>query len=283
MYYGARFYDSSLGRFTSADTIVPVGVQGLDRYAYVNNSPLKYTDPSGHCAMGDSDIGCGPNGINNNSGSGGCDLGCWLNHNDDIGNTFNNGNTFNSDGSVGSNTRRPGEPRCMAEYCENLEWLISSFTMVLDGLSFGISLLEAIDSVPVYSIAIDGCGVSGGTGCGPALLAALAVDIGISQSYGFLENGLSFVSTGLTAYNDGWLLGNTGYDRVNGFYIGKDTVVSARNTVAGLINPESFIDLGINSSQILYDIQRGFGTKPGGYLQGNEIWSEVKSKDWLWW
>jgi hypothetical protein len=37
-----------LGRFAQADTIVPGGVQGLDRYAYVNNSPLNYVDPSGH-------------------------------------------------------------------------------------------------------------------------------------------------------------------------------------------------------------------------------------------
>ncbi len=49
MYYGARWYDSSAGRFIQADTIVPGGVQGLDRYAYVNNSPVNYTDPSGHC------------------------------------------------------------------------------------------------------------------------------------------------------------------------------------------------------------------------------------------
>jgi hypothetical protein len=27
---------------------VPGGVQGYDRYAYANNSPVKYTDPSGH-------------------------------------------------------------------------------------------------------------------------------------------------------------------------------------------------------------------------------------------
>lgn len=27
---------------------MPGGVQGLDRYAYVNNNPLKYTDPTGH-------------------------------------------------------------------------------------------------------------------------------------------------------------------------------------------------------------------------------------------
>ncbi len=48
MFYNARWYDSSLGRFAQADTIVPAGVHGYDRYAYVNNNPLKYTDPSGH-------------------------------------------------------------------------------------------------------------------------------------------------------------------------------------------------------------------------------------------
>ena len=31
-----------------ADTIVPPGVQGLDRFAYVGNNPVVYTDPSGH-------------------------------------------------------------------------------------------------------------------------------------------------------------------------------------------------------------------------------------------
>ena len=48
MFYNARWYDVSLGRFAQADSIVPPGVQGLDRYAYVNNSPLNYVDPSGH-------------------------------------------------------------------------------------------------------------------------------------------------------------------------------------------------------------------------------------------
>lgn len=60
MFYNARWYDPSLGRFAQADTIVPAGVQGYDRYAYTNNNPLKYTDPSGHkivCA-GPSDSYC---------------------------------------------------------------------------------------------------------------------------------------------------------------------------------------------------------------------------------
>jgi len=48
MFYNARWYDSQLGRFAQADSIVPGGVQGYDRYAYVNNNPIKYTDPSGH-------------------------------------------------------------------------------------------------------------------------------------------------------------------------------------------------------------------------------------------
>jgi RHS repeat-associated protein len=47
--YRARFYDASLGRFISADTIVPdLSSQSHNRYMYVNGNPLKYVDPSGH-------------------------------------------------------------------------------------------------------------------------------------------------------------------------------------------------------------------------------------------
>jgi len=50
MYYGARYYDPTLGRFVQADTIVPNpgNPQDLNRYAYVRNNPLRYIDPSGH-------------------------------------------------------------------------------------------------------------------------------------------------------------------------------------------------------------------------------------------
>jgi RHS repeat-associated protein len=48
MFFNARWLDPQLGRFAQADSIVPGGVQGLDRYAYVNNNPLRYTDPTGH-------------------------------------------------------------------------------------------------------------------------------------------------------------------------------------------------------------------------------------------
>jgi RHS repeat-associated protein len=54
--YVARFYDPALGRFVSADTVVPnpANPQDLNRYAYVRNNPLSYTDPSGHCVKGDT-------------------------------------------------------------------------------------------------------------------------------------------------------------------------------------------------------------------------------------
>lgn len=52
LYYGARFYDSVLSHFLSADTVAPsmTNPQTRHKYAYVLNNPLKYSDPSGHCA-----------------------------------------------------------------------------------------------------------------------------------------------------------------------------------------------------------------------------------------
>jgi RHS repeat-associated protein len=46
--YKARFYDPALGRFISADTLTPGGPEGLNRYSYVNNSPVNFVDPTGH-------------------------------------------------------------------------------------------------------------------------------------------------------------------------------------------------------------------------------------------
>jgi RHS repeat-associated protein len=50
MDYNARFYVTKLGRFASADTVVPIGndPQSFNRYAYVRNNPLNRVDPSGH-------------------------------------------------------------------------------------------------------------------------------------------------------------------------------------------------------------------------------------------
>ena len=76
LYYNARYYHPALGRFISADTIVPgstpltvapldalarnawssagggaANPQDLNRYAYVGNNPVNDTDPTGHCGV----------------------------------------------------------------------------------------------------------------------------------------------------------------------------------------------------------------------------------------
>ena len=50
-FYEARYYDAELGRFISADSLVPNphNPQDLNRYSYVRNNPLRYTDPTGRC------------------------------------------------------------------------------------------------------------------------------------------------------------------------------------------------------------------------------------------
>jgi len=50
MFYNARYYDPKIGRFIQADSIVPNATdpQEFNRYSYVNNNPIKFTDPSGH-------------------------------------------------------------------------------------------------------------------------------------------------------------------------------------------------------------------------------------------
>ncbi len=49
--YGARWYDPQIGRFISPDTIIPDpgNSQSFNRYAYVENNPIRYTDSTGHC------------------------------------------------------------------------------------------------------------------------------------------------------------------------------------------------------------------------------------------
>jgi RHS repeat-associated protein len=51
MDYKARFYDPYITHFSQPDSIVPdlYNPQSLNRYSYVNNNPLRYTDPTGYC------------------------------------------------------------------------------------------------------------------------------------------------------------------------------------------------------------------------------------------
>jgi len=50
-YYGARYYDPTIGLFLSADT-VQGNVKGMDPYSYVGGNPETETDPTGLFALG---------------------------------------------------------------------------------------------------------------------------------------------------------------------------------------------------------------------------------------
>jgi RHS repeat-associated protein len=54
IHMNGRVYDPVLGRFLSPDPIVqsPYDTQGLNRYAYVRNNPLRFVDPTGFCIAG---------------------------------------------------------------------------------------------------------------------------------------------------------------------------------------------------------------------------------------
>src|SRR5262249_51549171 len=52
VHLNGRVYDPYVGRMTSADPVVgdPLNGQTWNRYSYVFNNPLAYTDPTGYCA-----------------------------------------------------------------------------------------------------------------------------------------------------------------------------------------------------------------------------------------
>ncbi|MBI2547804.1 hypothetical protein HYW21_00470 [Candidatus Woesearchaeota archaeon] len=58
-YYGARYYDAFLRRFTQPDTVFSdvYNPQALNRYSYVLNNPMKYTDPDGNTPWDVVDVG----------------------------------------------------------------------------------------------------------------------------------------------------------------------------------------------------------------------------------
>jgi RHS repeat-associated protein len=51
-YYNARYYAPGTGRFISADTLVPdpTNPQAFNKYSYALGNPLRFADPTGHCA-----------------------------------------------------------------------------------------------------------------------------------------------------------------------------------------------------------------------------------------
>ena len=54
IHMNGRVYDPLLARFGTPDPMTenPFSTQGWNRYSYVGNSPVNFTDPSGYCFVG---------------------------------------------------------------------------------------------------------------------------------------------------------------------------------------------------------------------------------------
>jgi len=76
-YFGARYYSTSLGRFTSVDPIMMKRIRMLDPqrinlYGYVRNNPIKYLDPTGEdLTVAVTNIASGSSHVNSRPGGGG--------------------------------------------------------------------------------------------------------------------------------------------------------------------------------------------------------------------
>jgi RHS repeat-associated protein len=53
MDYKARMYSPYINRFLQPDSVIPnlYNPQSLNRFSYVRNNPINYSDPSGHCSV----------------------------------------------------------------------------------------------------------------------------------------------------------------------------------------------------------------------------------------
>ena len=116
----------------------------------------------------------------------------------------------------------------------------------------------------MYGVGILACILGGEVGCGVIMTEAVKIDVGIAATFGGVENTLGYGSTALTFLVDG-ITGNIGYDKEIGIYIGKDSVISLRNSIVGSF-PESILDAAVSNSQLAYDIDRKYGSETGGYV-----------------
>jgi RHS repeat-associated protein len=221
VHMNGRVYDPVLARFMSPDPVVgdPSDMQHYNRYAYVANSPLRYTDPSGNCpvcyfiafvvgyemtqqgdqywrmvgsfAMMWATQGLVDAGLGVTAGV----PGDAINRAAGIANTFNTGGIGNSVLAAAIPTLATGGS---VEQAATAGIFAGAFT--------GVGAAFAGDSVKLVSAhMLLGCaqGAASGGSCGPSAMAAgfgKAATIGLdARDFGVIGNGVTTAIVGGTA------------------------------------------------------------------------------------
>ncbi|MBI5877545.1 MAG: RHS repeat-associated core domain-containing protein [Chloroflexi bacterium] len=238
MFYGARYYDSALARFVSADTIVPGAgnPQARNRYVYGLNSPVRFTDPTGHAAsdeFGGGDVeGC-------------YSLDCgWI--------------IFPHDWFEEQERARTEGFRSAGETLSGFAGFVDVAALTVSGV--GVAIVDGI----------------GGLGTIVGVWEAIPILDGV-VSFGPIngvENSLSSVAATTTLVAD--VLRNDTRLDANGLVLGRDTIISVRNVALGNI-PEANVDFLINMSQVAYDIKRSQGEISNGPVRlfSNDFFSTL--------
>jgi hypothetical protein len=208
-----------INQFISADTIVPgyANPQNLNRYSYVNNNPLRYTDPTGHYCVEENADG---NIIH-------VDCSSW----EPVG----GGGQDDDDDDEDDNPSVPDLPGydLIASYCGEssslgcLSYLLQDGATLVDFLGMGI----------VSGITVTGC-VTGTPGSIGGILAGCAAGAGAGLLYyntsgpNTVESLLSIGSSVLTAIDDYQNYGE----------LGESSQTSITTSLVGLVMIDPFTD-----------------------------------------
>jgi RHS repeat-associated protein len=288
-HYNARFYSPYINQFLSADTIVPnpPNPQDLNRFSYVRNNPLKYTDPTGHaCVEGTSycvhsATGQSSGHLSSFTGIGDaaplsqkqyCDRYPWACG----GNTNNEGG--GNGGAAATPTSRPtitpditspilptsmamltgsllSPPTPIGNYCGNNGFLACTATFTQDVAT----LIDLVGAGMETALIVDGCFAGGLAGCGTGLLAGITL---------FNVSGLNLAESGFSGTS---LVFTVLADAAEDGELGESSSTSFVTFLAGGMSPDPILDLAIDgyASGYNHEIFNGFHTiiNGGGLFQ----------------
>jgi RHS repeat-associated protein/uncharacterized repeat protein (TIGR01451 family) len=223
-YYGARFYSPKLGRFLSADSIVPgyANPQNLNRFSYVDNNPLRYTDPTGHRACGD-------------------------------------GEEFDCNGNRQDPNQNPHPPK-LPKPSKDKDKANDKAVTVLQNIATGLDIVAW--GIDLYNVGVVTYGGIIGAGVGlpfsaggpevPAItgLAGVGIaELAVQPSLQF-ANYLALGSTILTAVADI----RSGDTNIKQGIIAPTTLNSITTTAYGFAVPEAYLSLGFQSVSVSNDL-----------------------------